>query len=178
MELDLRKPSLSTKFGIDNQFGFTNFVNDTKVNAKDVIRPLSVHENMYIISSGDIPTNPAEMLLSSRAGELIEELRTMFDFIIIDAPPVGVVTDAQLLGEYADFCLYVVRHNFTEKAQLEIVEDLNSNNRMKQLGILVNDIKTGNGNGYGYGYGYNYGSYGHEEGRSVRRKFNSLFKKS
>jgi tyrosine-protein kinase Etk/Wzc len=178
MELDLRKPSLSTKFGIDNQFGFTNFVNDTKVLAKDVIRPLSVHENMYIISSGDVPTNPAEMLLSSRAGELIEELRTMFDFIIIDAPPVGVVTDAQLLGEYADFCLYVVRHNYTQKAQLEIVEDLNANNRMKQLGILVNDIKTGNGNSYGYGYGYNYGSYGHEDGRGVRRKFNSLFKKS
>ncbi len=178
MELDLRKPSLSAKFNIDNLFGFTNYVSDEKVAVKDIIRPLSVHENMYIISSGDIPTNPAEMLLSSRAAELITELRTMFDYIIVDAPPVGVVTDAQLLGDYADFCLYVVRHAYTEKSQLEIVEDLNANNRMKQLGILVNDIKVGNGNGYGYGYGYNYGSYGHEVPSGTRRKFKSWFKKS
>ena len=176
MELDLRKPTLSSKFGIDNQFGFTNYVNDVKVSAKDVIRPLAVHENMYIISSGDIPTNPAEMLLSDRAGSLIEQLREMFDYIIVDAPPVGVVTDAQLLGDYADFCLYVVRHAFTEKSQLEIVEDLNANNRMKQLGILVNDIKIGNGNGYGYGYGYNYGSYGQDV--PAGKKFKSWFKKS
>lgn len=177
MELDLRKPSLSSKFGIDNQFGFTNYVNDAKVGVKDIIRPLAVHDNMFIISSGDIPTNPAEMLLSDRAGSLIEQLRGMFDYIIVDAPPVGVVTDAQLLGDYADFCLYVVRHAYTEKAQLEIVEDLNANNRMKQLGILVNDIKIGNGNGYGYGYGYNYGSYGHDV-PGVGRKFKSWFKKS
>lgn len=177
MELDLRKPSLSTKFGIDNQFGFTNYVNDINVGVKEIIRPLSVHENMFMISSGEVPTNPAEMLLSERAGILIEQLRTMFDYIIVDAPPVGVVTDAQLLGDYADFCLYVVRHAYTEKSQLEIVEDLNTNNRMKQLGILVNDIKTGNGNAYGYGYGYNYGSYGHDV-PGAKRKLKSWFKNS
>jgi tyrosine-protein kinase Etk/Wzc len=178
IELDLRKPSLSSKFGVDNVFGFTNYVNDTKVGVKDIIRPLSIHENMFLISSGEIPTNPAEILLSERASLLIQELGLMYDYIIIDAPPVGVVTDAQLLGQHADFCLYVVRHNYTEKSQLEIVEDLNANNRMKQLGILVNDIKTGNGNGYGYGYGYNYGSYGHEERVGMGRKFKSWFKKS
>lgn len=178
MELDLRKPSLSKKFGIDNDFGFTNFVSDSKVTAKDIIKPLSVHENMFIITSGDLPTNPAEMLLGLRAGELLGQLRSEFDYIIIDAPPVGIVTDAQLLGDYADFCLYVVRHNFTNKSQITIVEDLNTNNRMKQLGILVNDIKIENGNGYGYGYGYNYGSYGHEESKSMAGKVKSWFRKS
>lgn len=177
MELDLRKPSLSTKFDIDRQNGFTDFVSNPKLTAREIIKPLAVHENMFIITSGDLPTNPAEMLLSDRAAELLTGLRDIFDYIIIDAPPVGIVTDAQLLGDYADFCLYVVRHNFTDKSQLAIVEDLNNNNRMKQLGILVNDIKRDNGNGYGYGTGYKYGSYGHEDD-GTRNKFKFWSKKS
>jgi tyrosine-protein kinase Etk/Wzc len=178
MELDLRKPSLSTKFGITNEKGFTNYISDKSVTAKDIIKPLDVHENMFIISSGQLPNNPAEMLMSLRASELLNELRREFDFIIIDAPPVGVVTDAQLLGDHADFCIYVVRHNFTQISQLEIVEDLNKNNRMKQLGIVVNDIRVQNGNGYGYGYGYNYGSYGNEtQSGRFGKKFGGWFKK-
>jgi tyrosine-protein kinase Etk/Wzc len=177
MELDLRKPSLSSKFGIENTVGFTTYIADKTVTTKDIIRPLNVHENMFIISSGQLPNNPAEMLMSSRASELINNLRSEFDYVIIDAPPVGVVTDAQLLGDFADFCIYVVRHNFTLISQLEIVEDLNKNNRMRQLGIVVNDIKTENGNGYGYGYGYNYGSYGHEEKpKGFGHKFKKMFK--
>jgi capsular exopolysaccharide synthesis family protein len=177
MELDLRKPSLSSKFGIQNTIGFTTYVEDSKITARDIVKPLSVHANMFIVSSGTLPNNPAEMLLSARAADLLNELRHEFDFIIIDAPPVGVVTDAQLLGDHADFCIYVVRHNFTLKSQLDIVEDLNKNNRMKQLGIVVNDIRTENGNGYGYGYGYNYGSYGHEEkSRGIGKRFGKLFR--
>jgi capsular exopolysaccharide synthesis family protein len=177
MELDLRKPSLSTKLGVQNTAGFTTYVDNPKVMVKDIVKPLSIHANMFMISSGPLPNNPAEMLLSARATELFNELRQEFDFIIIDAPPVGVVTDAQLLGDHADFCIYVVRHNFTLKSQLEIVEDLNKNNRMKQLGIVVNDIRVENGNGYGYGYGYNYGSYGQEEGsKGLGRKFGKFFR--
>jgi tyrosine-protein kinase Etk/Wzc len=178
MELDLRKPTLSTKFGITNTVGFTNYISDTTVTSRSIIKPLNVHENMFIISSGLLPNNPAEMLMSARAAELLNDLKTQFDFVIIDAPPVGVVTDAQLLGDYADFCLYVVRHNYTLKSQLEIVEDLNKNNRMKQLGIVVNDIKIQGGNGYGYGYGYNYGSYGNEPERGrFGKKFGGWFSK-
>jgi tyrosine-protein kinase Etk/Wzc len=178
MELDLRKPSLSSKFGIPNTMGFTNYVSDSSVTAKDIIKPLKSHENMFIISSGQLPNNPAEMLLSVRAADLLNSLRTQFDYIIVDAPPVGVVTDAQLLGDFADFCIYVVRHNYTLKSQLEIVEDLNKNNRMRQLGIVVNDIRIQDGNGYGYGYGYNYGSYGDEpKKKHLGKKFGNWFKK-
>jgi tyrosine-protein kinase Etk/Wzc len=178
MELDLRKPSLSSKFDISKEHGYTDFISNSKLTSKDIIKPLAVHENMFIITSGDLPTNPAEMLMHPRAGMLLEELRTQFDYIIIDAPPVGIVTDAQLLGDYADFCLYVVRHNYTEKSQLAIVEDLNKNNRMKQLGILVNDIKLDNGNGYGYGTGYRYGSYGHDDAKSMGQKLKFWAKRS
>jgi tyrosine-protein kinase Etk/Wzc len=111
-----------------------------------------------MISSGPIPPNPAETLMSARATELFKELRSQFDYIIVDAPPIGIVTDAQLIAESADLCLYVIRQNYTMKSQLHIVEDLYVGNRMKKMGIIVNDINT-TGN-YGYGYGYGYGDYG------------------
>jgi tyrosine-protein kinase Etk/Wzc len=158
MELDLRKPGLSTKLNVRNSVGFTNYVISSDVSASDIIKPLDIHDNLFLISSGPIPPNPAENLISVRAVELFKELRDQFDYIIVDAPPIGIVTDAQLLAEYADLCLYVVRQNFTLKTQLHIVEDLYVANRMKKMGIVVNDINTTSN--YGYGYGYGYGDYG------------------
>jgi tyrosine-protein kinase Etk/Wzc len=176
MELDLRKPSLATQLGVNNKVGFTDYISNEQTRVTDIVKPSTVHENVFLITSGELPSNPAEMLMSKRARQLINELKSSFDYIIMDAPPVGVVTDAQLLGEYADYCLFVVRHYYTEKSQLGIVEDLYKNNRMKQIGILVNDIKKENGTGYGSGYSY--GSYGHEDGSSNSRKISSWFKKS
>jgi tyrosine-protein kinase Etk/Wzc len=177
MELDLRKPNLSEKFGIFHDFGFTNYIKDKSVKSNDIIQRLAINENMYIISSGVLPSNPAEMLMSSRASELITELKTVFDYIIIDAPPIGVVTDAQLLASHTDYCIYIVRQNFSKKTQLSIVEDLSRNHRMRQLGIVVNDIKVQVGTGYSSGYGYNYGTYGIEN-NDGKGKISSMFSKS
>jgi tyrosine-protein kinase Etk/Wzc len=177
MELDLRKPNMSEKFGIFHDFGFTNYVKDHSVRAIDIVQRLAINENLFLISSGVLPSNPAEMLMSDRATELIDELRKLFDYIIIDAPPIGVVTDAQLLAVHADFCLYIVRQHFTKKTQLSILEDMNKNHRMKQLGVLVNDIKIEVGTGYSNSYGYNYGTYGTEEVDS-KGKLTAMFSKS
>jgi tyrosine-protein kinase Etk/Wzc len=165
MEFDLRKPGLSVKLGIENTFGFTNYLISDKVNASDLIKPLALHPNLFLISSGPIPPNPAEMLMDSRTAKLMAELKEQFDYIIIDAPPIGIVTDAQLLSQYADICLYLVRQKYTVKEQLNIVQNLYTEQRMKQLGIVVNDIQISDGYGYGYGYGYGqgYGDYGNEE---------------
>lgn len=161
MELDLRKPGLSAKFGIPNDIGFTNYIINREMTAKDILKPLKVHENLSIVGSGPIPPNPAEMLLSERTKTLIEELRQQFDYIIIDAPPVGMVTDAQLMAEHADLCLYLVRQNYTLKHQLNIIQDLSINEKMSRIGIVVNDIKQNKS--YDYGYGYGYGEYGEQK---------------
>lgn len=176
MELDLRKPNLSEKLGISHNFGFTNFITDTDLKPRDVIQHLDLNENLFIISSGILPPNPSEMLIDPRATHLIEELRYLFDYIIIDAPPIGIVTDAELLSHYADLCVFMVRQNFTKKSQLSIVEDIYRNNRMKRTGILVNDIKTDTGSGYSNGYASNYGTYG--SNGSSSKKSNSVFKMS
>ena len=86
-----------------------------------------------------------------------EELRNTFDYIVIDAPPVGVVTDALLLAPYADLTLYIIRQGYTDKSQLELLDELYVQGKLPNLGILVNDIKKQKGYGYGYNYAYGYG---------------------
>jgi capsular exopolysaccharide synthesis family protein len=155
MELDLRKPGLSAKLEISNPIGFTNYVTNVELTSSDIIKPLKLQENLFIVSSGPIPPNPAELLLSERTKTLMAELKQQFDYIIIDAPPVGIVTDAQLLASYSDVCIYLLRQNYTLKKQLSIPEDLLRSQKMKGLSIVINDIKATKG----YGYGYNYGNY-------------------
>jgi tyrosine-protein kinase Etk/Wzc len=157
MELDLRKPGLSTKLSMDNHLGFTNYIITPTLTFSDIIQQVAIHENVYLIPSGPIPPNPAEMLMNERTETLIADLKRNFDYIIVDAPPVGIVTDAELLSSSADLCLYLVRQGFTRKEQLIIVENLFKNKKMNSLGIVINDIKTSGF--YGYGYGYGYGSY-------------------
>ncbi|GGI28241.1 GumC family protein [Pedobacter mendelii] len=157
MELDLRKPGLSLKLGIDNKIGFSNYTISPKIKAADIIKELPINKNMFIISSGPLPPNPAETLMSEHMPGLINELRTQFDYIIMDSPPVGIIADAQVLVEYADVTLYLVRQGVTERAQLSIVNDLYRTGKIKNLGIVVNDIVSKH-----YGYGYGYGNYGEE----------------
>jgi len=157
MELDLRKPGLSPKLGIKNNLGFTNYIIDTALAPDDIIKETDLSENISIITSGTLPPNPAELLLHSRNGDLMQHLKNKFDYIIIDAPPIGIVADAQLLSQFADMCVYVVRQNYTLKTQLTIVKELQVDSKMKKLSIVVNDIDYSKG--YGYGYGYGYGSY-------------------
>jgi tyrosine-protein kinase Etk/Wzc len=172
MELDLRKPNLSPGLNIKSNIGFTNYVINPEVKLQDVILPAGIHENLFIVTSGPLPPNPAEMIMNSRVDIMMQELKAQFDYVIIDAPPIGLVTDAQLLNKYASLSLYLVRQKYTYKNQISIVEDLCANNKMKTMGIVVNDIKQSKGYGYGYGsygYGYGYGSYG--EGKSKKKKW-------
>ena len=177
LEMDLRKPNLSIKLNIPNNFGFTNYIISSSQIPESIIRPSGVHEGLYLISSGPIPPNPAEMILSKRMDELMTYLKQTFDTIIIDAPPVGLVTDAQLLSQHADLTLYLVRPKVTHKRQLQIPNELHQSGKMKQIALIVNDIQTKNsGYGYGYGYSYGYGNYG-ENTPEKRKSWLPFFKK-
>ena len=158
MELDLRKPGLSAKLGVSNDVGFSNFTISADIKLKDIVKPLAINKNMFIISSGPLPPNPAETIMSEHTPRLMKELKEEFDYIIMDAPPVGIITDAQLLANYADVTIYLVRQKVTQKDQLTIVEDLYRSGKMKNIGIVVNDIVSKY-----YGYGYGYGTYGEEK---------------
>jgi len=173
MELDLRKPGLSAKLGLSNTIGFSNYTISPDIKVLDIVKPLSINKNMFIISSGPLPPNPAETLMNENMPKLMSELKKQFDYIIMDAPPIGIITDAQLLSVYADATLYLIRQKVTQKSQLKIVEELYRSGKMKNLGIVVNDIISKY-----YGYGYGYGTYGEEKKDTLISKIKGIFKNS
>jgi capsular exopolysaccharide synthesis family protein len=157
LEFDLRKPKLTSSLGMENNDGISNFlINKVDIVGK-LVKPIKEMAGLFLLSSGPIPPNPAELINSDRTNELYNQLKEEFDYIITDAPPIGVVTDAQLLAPYAHNTLFVVRQGYTYKNQIDLVNELYINNKFPNLGIVVNDIKKQSGYGYGYGYAYGYG---------------------
>ncbi len=153
MELDLRKPSITSKLGLPTGVGFSHYIVRQDMQIEDIIMSSDIHENVDLIQAGAIPPNPAELLVHSRSSKLMAELALRYDYILIDSPPVGMVTDAQLLSRYTDLCLYLVRQNHTYKEQIRIPNDLVKHDKIKSIQLIVNDIPV-KGGYYGYGYGY------------------------
>jgi len=178
LELDLRKPKLNVALGINNQIGISNYLID-QYGYEDILKPIPHQENYSIITSGPNPPNPAELLLNGRMDILIERLKKDFDYIILDAPPIGLVTDAQILAQWANATLYVVRYNYTYKSQIPVINDLNEKGVFRNLNIVFNGVDFSASGSYGYGYGYGYGYYSDDKPQKksvlsvLKDKFNS-----
>jgi capsular exopolysaccharide synthesis family protein len=188
LELDLRKPKVAQQLGIKSKFGITHYLTNHAI-VEDIIQTLPEYPELYIFPSGPIPPNPSELISSSKFADLFNHLKECFDYIIIDSPPVGLVTDAQLLGGFADTTLYIVRHHYTPKVYLEMINNLFSNQRLPSLSIVFNGIKPRGINLYGpYGYGAKYGygsSYGspynagyYTDSNTPKSLFKSFLKKA
>lgn len=154
MELDLRKPKLSGMMGMDyEQDGYTNFIKDD-LPVEKLIKPTMFNENCFIVSSGPVTTTPSEMLLNEKLGMLIAYLRNRFDYVIIDSPPVGLVSDALIIEKFTDMTIYVARHNYTNKSQIELLNELKRKTKIRNLYLVVNDINLAKAGYIGYGNSY------------------------
>jgi capsular exopolysaccharide synthesis family protein len=157
IELDLRKPKLSSVLNVDNKdLGFSNYVLDG-IRADDLIKPSKFDDNCFVITSGPVVANASELLMTSKLGELIDEMRTKFDYVIIDSSPVGLVSDALIIQKHVDMTIYVCRHNYTNKAQIEIINEIKQNDNVDNLYLVINDVNFSKSGYFGYGYGVGYG---------------------
>ena len=174
---DMRKPKLFQEFGLTNNVGLSSFLSN-KEPLDNIIQHTSSIPNLDVITSGPIPPNPAELIASEKCNELFEELKKLYDYIIIDTPPLGLVTDAFLLMRYTDVNLFIVRQGHTNKNIFgNIIKDLAD--RGCNVSIVINGVDAGKGYGYhygnykyGYSYGYGYGSdyYGESEKDGKKKK--------
>lgn len=155
LELDLRKPKLSAYLGEERDNGISNYLVGT-TNETDIIKKTKVN-NLFLVSSGPIPPNPAEILSNGRIDTLLKVYRETFDYVIIDTPPIGLVTDATILSSSTDVCFYLVRHEVTQKQNLNILNDLKKFEKFKSLNVIFNGVNYKNSQEYRYGYGYGYG---------------------
>ncbi len=162
---DLRNPQTHRYYeGIQkNDKGVTHYLSDDTLKMSDLIHTGDKYfENLHLITSGAIPPNPAELLMSNRFKELLDEAKEQYDCIIVDTAPTLLVTDTLLISDYADITLYVTRANYTDKKLMEHVEKMVNVGKLKHIGIIINGI--GKNTRYGYGYSYNYGyGYGYSE---------------
>ncbi|MFC5412546.1 GumC family protein [Larkinella bovis] len=158
LEMDLRKPQLHKYLHIENQLGISDYLTE-EATIDELLRPIMGYENYYIITAGPLLSNPAELLLNSpRLEQFFGELRERFDYILVDSPPVGLVTDSQLLAPFADVTLFMVRHDHTPKNNLKMVDALFKEQRFQNLSIVLNAIGEGEAHYYNYSYGEYYGS--------------------
>ncbi|NPA36051.1 MAG: polysaccharide biosynthesis tyrosine autokinase [Chlorobi bacterium] len=162
--MDLRKPQTHTHFEISNAKGLSNYlIHDATF--EEIVMPTSIPK-LYITPAGPIPPNPSELLETERMQSFFDEAKKHFDVIILDTPPVALVTDAIIISKYTDTMIFVVRHNYSDKHAIQFINTLYEQKKLKNLSILVNDIRiphyVANYN-YGYGYGYKNGSGYYEE---------------
>lgn len=138
-------------------FGFTEFLVNSGLKMKDIITPIIINDNeIDVIYSGKIPPNPAELLLSPRVKELLDEASEAYDYVVVDTAPLMVVTDTLLIAGHADHLAYVTRAGVTEEKAVTFPIKLQEEKKIQGLSFIVNDVKDSN-LGYGGIYGYGYG---------------------
>ncbi len=170
IEFDLSNPSLADKFGMQEERGVSDVLNG-EAQLKDVIRKTHENANLSVISAGNLPADPSDLIFGDRPAALMAALEKQFDYVIVDTAPVGLLSDGYVLSKLCDATLYIVRHRNTPRIMLERLGENNRINELKNLGIVFNGVRArGFGrNTYGYGYGYGY-IYGRKEDRRINRR--------
>lgn len=157
VEYDMRRPSLSaqTKISVNGNGLSSYYMGEAKID--DIIQQDNIEENLNIIFCGKIPPNPSELIAGKATDKLFEELHKRFDIVVIDTPPMGVVSDAHLLTEYADVNILVVRYNVTPKPVLKINLRNEKVKNIPHLSVLMNGIPY-QSKEYRYKYGFDVAS--------------------
>ena len=152
---DLRRGSASAY--IDKpQLGLSDYLGHRTNDIASITVEVENHPTLHIIPVGTIPPNPTELLADKRFNQLIEDVRTKYDYIFIDCPPIDIVADTQIIEKLADHTVFVVRAGLLERDMLPELQRMYDNKRFKNMALVLNGTEA-TGTHYGYRYGYKYG---------------------
>ncbi|WP_373747943.1 GumC family protein [Kaistella sp.] len=154
--VDIRNPQLQ-RYNVERKEseGLTEYLYDDSKEINDIINSSAFNPHCDMIYSGSIPPNPTELLTNGRLNNLVEKLKPLYDYIILDTAPLMLVTDTLLFSDVADATVYVTRSKYTEKALIGFANTVIDQNKIKNVGFVINDVRKENfsyGNKYGYGY--------------------------
>ncbi len=142
INLDLRKPNLADNFPVlDKRIGVTPYILTADIYPHEVIQPSGRHNSLFYIHSGNLCYNPAELMLDPKIKILFHYLKENFAYIIVNTPPIGLVSDALALKPFVDMTLFVVRSGFTPKAQLDTLNEYENGFKLPNPVIILNDLK-------------------------------------
>jgi len=151
LDLDMRKPRVHMSFSHDNADKGISTILINKHEPEECIKGTGI-DNFDYIPAGPTPPNPSELLLNGEFENLIKKLRSNYDLVILDTPPVGLVTDGVLAMKKADLGIYIVRANYTKKLFLKTLNRLINVNQFKNMAVVLNASSISGSNSYGYGY--------------------------
>ncbi len=160
---DMRKPKIFESFGLTNEIGLSTFLSGQIDSWEEIISKTN-HSNLDLIVSGPIPPNPAELLFAEGFELLIKNLKANYDVIILDTPPVGLVSETLDIMAMVDCSLFIFRQNYSQRAFVDAVNGLKTNRGLKNIFAVFNGVESSKVTyGYGYSYGYGYGYYDDEK---------------
>lgn len=170
---DMRKPRLHKILDVSNETGLSTYLIG-HTTYEDAVIKTSI-DNLWMVASGPVPPNPAELLERDLFKTFIDRARADFDFVVIDNAPVSMVTDGLITSRQADLNIFILRYGVSRKDQLKFINDMAAQGVMKHPALVINDIRLdsfGYGRSYSYRYSYSEGYYEEQEktGRKWRRK--------
>ena len=174
LEMDLRKPKISGVFDLSPEHpGLSDYLSEKETDLNKLIQSSGI-EGLDVLGCGPILPNPSELLEKETLDQLISELKNIYDDILIDSPPIHLVTDSLIIARVVDASLYMVRQGYTHKDELEFINEINESNRLPKYSLVFNGIKKEN---FSYSYGYSYG-YGNGYGNSYYNSYSEKGKES
>ncbi len=153
VNFDLRKPTLHKFFDLDNSKGVINYLRGESMLNEIILSTEFAH--LDVIPSGPIPSNPSELIFSKELPKLFEKLKDMYEYVLIDTAPMGIISDTKILMQYADLNLIIVREDYAKKEFIDTLEEMIKTHDFKNIGLILNASKAKGGE-YGYGYSYEY----------------------
>lgn len=186
VDLDLRKPKIHKGFGVENKKGVSTIL--MGMNNENECIQHSTLEYLDFLTAGPVPPNPSELMLTKRMEQMLDYLKSNYDYVLIDNPPIGLVTDGMRNMLLADYPIYVFKANLSKRIFVQNVDRLINESGIKNLAIVLNAVEPqysgynygrgysygpgyGSGYGYGYAYGYGYGYYDDDHLHPQRKKF-------
>lgn len=164
VDADLRKPQIAMMLGLDDTVGLTDLLVN-RVEVGDALQPVGETDRFWVLPSGSVPPNPAELLGSAQFAQLIELLRRHFDYVVIDSPPVLPVSDALVLSRLADGVILVVAVESVRRPQLETCVQTLQQVDAPVIGVIANRLTRSGVDAYSY---YGQGAYRAEPSRGVK----------
>ncbi len=155
IDMDMRRSTMHEKFNLSNKVGISTVL--VGRNTLDEVIHSTEGMELDIITSGPIPPNPSELMMSGALEGIIEELKSTYDYVLLDSPPIGLVTDAMVIMRMSDINLITLRANYSSR---DFIGNINRYVEAHELsaGIILNGVEYKDKSNYGYGYGYAYGS--------------------
>ncbi|MFH4786583.1 polysaccharide biosynthesis tyrosine autokinase [Vibrio alginolyticus] len=152
IDADMRKGYLQQCFGLRWDNGLSDYLSG-KTSLSNIIKSTSI-DNLDVVTRGQVPPNPSELLMHPRFKSFVDEMSAQYDLVIIDTPPVLAVTDPSIVGALAGTTLMVARFDQTTLKEIEVAQGRFEQSGVEVKGVILNAVEKKASNSYGYGYGY------------------------